>query len=118
MVPVGGRAFILSHDAAKDPSQLRREIGVVFQAQSIDVKLTAAENLWHQGHLYGLHGAGLRGRVQEILARVGLTDGAKDKAETFSGGMPRRIGSTHRWAARSAGSLSPAPQFAADARER
>src|SRR5258708_14836268 len=91
MVPVGGRAFILSHDAAKDPSQLRREIGVVFQAQSIDVKLTAAENLWHQGHLYGLHGAGLRGRVKEILGRVGLTDRAKDKAETFSGGMQRRL---------------------------
>ena len=91
MVPVGGRAFILGHDAAKDPSQLRREIGVVFQAQSIDVKLTAAENLWHQGHLYGLHGAGLRGRVKEILGRVGLADRAKDKAETFSGGMQRRL---------------------------
>ena len=40
MVPVGGRALILGHDAAKEPSQLRREIGVVFQAQSIDLKLT------------------------------------------------------------------------------
>src|SRR5258708_19676494 len=92
MVPVGGRAFILSHDAAKDPSQLRREIGVVFQAQSIDVKLTAAENLWHQGHLYGLHGAGLRGRVKEILSPVGVTDRAKDEAETFSSDMQRRVG--------------------------
>ncbi len=91
MVPVGGRACILGHDAAKDPSQLRREIGVVFQAQSIDVKLTAAENLWHQGHLYGLHGAALNRRVKEILGRVGLSDRAKDKAETFSGGMQRRL---------------------------
>src|ERR1700690_2330631 len=91
MVPMGGRAFILGHDAAKDPSRLRREIGVVFQAQSIDVKLTAAENLWHQGHLYGLHGAALNARVREILGRVGLTDRAKDKAETFSGGMQRRL---------------------------
>ncbi len=91
MVPVGGRAFILGHDAAKDPSQLRREIGVVFQAQSIDVKLTAAENLWHQGHLYGLHGATLNARIKEILGRVGLADRAKDKAETFSGGMQRRL---------------------------
>src|SRR3989442_11226126 len=33
MVPVGGRATILGHDAAQDPSRLRREIGVVFQAQ-------------------------------------------------------------------------------------
>jgi len=91
MVPVGGRAFILGHDAAKDPSQLRREIGVVFQAQSIDMKLTAEENLWHQGHLYGLHGSALQGRIKEILGRVGLSDRAKDKAETFSGGMQRRL---------------------------
>jgi len=91
MVPVGGRAVILGHDAAKDPSQLRREIGVVFQAQSIDLKLTAAENLWHQGHLYGLHGPALRARIREILERVGLADRAKDKAETFSGGMQRRL---------------------------
>src|ERR1700730_12181903 len=66
LVSVGGQAFILGHDAANEPSQLRREIGVVFQAQSIDLKLTAAENLWHQGHLYGLHGAGLRERIKEI----------------------------------------------------
>jgi ABC-2 type transport system ATP-binding protein len=91
MVPVGGRAVILGHDAAKDPSQLRREIGVVFQAQSIDLKLTAAENLRHQGHLYGLHGPGLRRRIIEILERVGLADRAKDKAGTFSGGMQRRL---------------------------
>jgi ABC-2 type transport system ATP-binding protein len=91
MVPVGGRAVILEHDAAKDPSQLRREIGVVFQAQSIDLKLTAAENLQHQGRLYGLHGSMLRRRIQEMLERVGLADRANEKAETFSGGMQRRL---------------------------
>src|SRR5216110_1236630 len=64
MVPVGGRALILGHDAAREPSQLRREIGVVFQAQSIDLKLTAAENLRHQGHLYGLRGRELSNRIQ------------------------------------------------------
>jgi ABC-2 type transport system ATP-binding protein len=91
MVPVAGQAIILGHDAAKDPSRLRREIGVVFQAQSIDLKLTAAENLQHQGHLYGLSGNALRARVKGMLERVGLTDRAKDKAETFSGGMQRRL---------------------------
>jgi ABC-2 type transport system ATP-binding protein len=91
MVPVAGRAVIFGHNAAEDPSRLRREIGVVFQAQSIDVKLTAAENLMHQGHLYGLRGAALKGRISEILGRVGLADRAKDKAETFSGGMQRRL---------------------------
>src|SRR5436190_15831288 len=91
MVPVGGRAFILGHDAAREPSGLRREIGVVFQAQSIDVKLTAAENLRHQGHLYGLSGVALTARIQEMLERVGLADRAKERAETFSGGMQRRL---------------------------
>jgi ABC-2 type transport system ATP-binding protein len=91
MVPVGGRALILGHDAAQEPTNLRSHIGVVFQAQSIDIKLTAAENLWHQGHLYGLHGRVLKTRIQEMLGRVGLADRANEKAETFSGGMQRRL---------------------------
>ena len=91
MVPVAGRALILGHNPAQDPDELRREIGVVFQAQSIDLKLTAAENLMHQGHLYGLRGAVLKKRIAEILDRVGLADRSKDKAETFSGGMQRRL---------------------------
>ena len=91
MIPVAGRALILGFDAARDPNNLRRHIGVVFQAQSIDIKLTAAENLRHQGHLYGLRGAALKSRMQEMLARVGLADRAHEKAETFSGGMQRRL---------------------------
>jgi ABC-2 type transport system ATP-binding protein len=91
MIPVGGRAEIMGFDVARDPNGLRRQIGVVFQAQSIDVKLTAAENLWHQGHLYGLHGASLKSRIVEMLGRVGLADRANEKAETFSGGMQRRL---------------------------
>ena len=91
MVPSGGRAVIAGCDAARDPNRLRRQIGVVFQAQSIDIKLTAYENLWHQGHLYGLHGRALHARVEEMLARVRLLDRAKEKAETFSGGMQRRL---------------------------
>ena len=91
MIPSGGRAIVLGCDAAQDPSKLRRQIGVVFQAQSIDPKLTAYENLWHQGHLYGLSGGALKRRVQEILTRVGLADRAKERVETFSGGMQRRI---------------------------
>ncbi len=91
MVPTSGHAVILGFDSAKDPSALRRHIGVVFQAQSNDGKLTAYENLWHQGHLYGLHGAALKARIGEILSRVGLSDRANEKVETFSGGMQRRI---------------------------
>jgi ABC-2 type transport system ATP-binding protein len=91
MLPTAGRALVMGCDAARDSNSLRRQIGVVFQAQSVDLKLTAYENLWHQGHLYGLRGAALKNRVQEILERVGLADRAKELVETFSGGMQRRI---------------------------
>jgi ABC-2 type transport system ATP-binding protein len=91
MVPASGRAVIMGYDAAKDPARLRRQIGVVFQAQSVDPKLTAYENLWHQGHLYGLHGSALKSRIMEILNRVGLADRSREYVETFSGGMQRRI---------------------------
>ena len=91
MIPTAGRATIVGFDAAKDPDGLRRQIGVVFQAQSIDAKLTAYENLWHQGHLYGQRGPVLKTRIKEILGRVGLADRSKERVETFSGGMQRRI---------------------------
>jgi len=91
MLPNGGQAVIQGCDVARQPNSLRRQIGVVFQAQSIDIKLTAAENLYHQGHLYGLRGASLRGRIAEMLSRVGLSDRANERAETFSGGMQRRL---------------------------
>ena len=91
MIPTGGRAVIMGFDAAKDPGGLRRQIGVVFQAPSIDVKLTAAENLKHVGHLYGLRGSGLKARINDTLERVGLLDRANEAAETFSGGMQRRL---------------------------
>ncbi len=91
MVPTSGTAIIAGLDAVRQPGALRRRIGVVFQSQSVDAKLTARENLWHQGHLYGLHGAQLNSRIDEILTRVGLLDRAHDRVETFSGGMQRRI---------------------------
>jgi ABC-2 type transport system ATP-binding protein len=91
MVPSSGAATIVGLDAVRQSGALRRHIGVVFQAQSVDLKLTAYENLWHQGHLYGLRGPELKKRIEEILTRVGLLDRSGDRVETFSGGMQRRI---------------------------
>jgi len=91
MLPTAGRATVMGYDASQEPARLRRQIGVVFQAQSVDLKLTAHENLWHQGHLYGLRGSALKQRIREILSRVGLADRAHELVETFSGGMQRRI---------------------------
>jgi ABC-2 type transport system ATP-binding protein len=91
MLPLSGHAMIQGFDVARDPSAVRRQIGVVFQAPSIDVKLTAEENLRHVGHLYGLKGRLLEARIKEMLGRVGLADRAGERAETFSGGMQRRL---------------------------
>jgi ABC-2 type transport system ATP-binding protein len=91
MLPTSGHAAIAGLDLSNSPALVRREIGVVFQAASVDVKLTAAENLRHQGHLYGLKGSKLKARVTEMLSRVGLADRANEKVETFSGGMQRRV---------------------------
>lgn len=91
MVPTSGRARVAGFDPVATPNEVRRRIGVVAQAQSVDVKLTAAENLMHQGHLYGLSGARLKQRIGEMLERVGLSDRANDLVETLSGGMQRRV---------------------------
>ena len=74
-----------------DAARLKARIGVVPQELSIYETLTAEANLALFGALYGLAGAPLRTRVAETLAGVGLSDRAKDKPATFSGGMKRRL---------------------------
>jgi ABC-2 type transport system ATP-binding protein len=91
MVPSGGEARIQGFDVAREPNQARQQTGIVFQAKSLDLKLTVAENLKHQGHLYGLRGEALKKRSDEVLRRVGLSDRAKEFVETLSGGMQRRV---------------------------
>lgn len=92
LVPVqSGTIQILGSDAVRDTSEVRRQIGVVFQAPSLDKKLTAAENLWHQGHLYGLAGRELNERCAEMLERLGVADRARERVESLSGGLRRRV---------------------------
>ena len=69
----------------------RREIGLVTQEITVFPELSAVENLKYFGGLYGLRGAVLEANVKEMLAFVGLTDRAKNKPKTFSGGMQRRL---------------------------
>ena len=89
--PTGGRAEVFGHDLVTQSAQVRQQMGVVFQAPSLDKKLSAAENLWHHGHLYGLRGQPLRQQMTEMLGRVGLSDRARDRVEKLSGGMQRRV---------------------------
>jgi len=88
--PTSGSARVFDVDTVADPNAVRRSIGVVFQSPSLDLKLTAMENLRHQGRLYGMNGGALRSRSEEMLARVGLGDRGNEYTENFSGGMRRR----------------------------
>jgi ABC-2 type transport system ATP-binding protein len=91
LIPLqAGAIEILGHDVSRDPVAARRHMGVVFQAASLDKKLTVAENMRYQGRLYGLGSAELRDRIAELLGAVGLSDRAGDLVETLSGGMRRR----------------------------
>ena len=86
-----GDVQILGYDLRTQVDQIRPQLGVVFQAPSIDKKLTVLENLRHHGHLYGLSGAGLRIRIEEALTRLSLADRAKELTEKLSGGLRRRV---------------------------
>ena len=66
-------------------------MGVVFQKPALDARLTVAENLRHQGHLYGLSGETLKARADAVLAGVGLADRARDMVGVLSGGLQRRV---------------------------
>ena len=91
MVPTEGTAVIAGSDVALDPAAVRRQIGVVFQTQSLDKALTVEENLRAQGHLHGLHGALLAERMAYAMERLGLSDRGRDLVETLSGGLRRRV---------------------------
>lgn len=80
-----GQPFDRSHH------ELRRQVGIGTQDLSIYPDLSARENLRFFGKLYGFGGKDLEARIAELLAAVGLTDRANDRAGTFSGGMKRRL---------------------------
>jgi ABC-2 type transport system ATP-binding protein len=84
-VRIDGRALV-----AQDRT-LRRRIGIVPQELAIYGDLTARENLHFFGSLYGLSRPVLRPRVEAVLEAIGLADRANERAETFSGGMKRRL---------------------------
>ena len=91
MVPTAGRALIAGHDVVLDPAAVRRQVGVVFQTQSLDKALTVEENLRAQGHLHGLRGVVLNERMERAMERLGLADRRRDLVETLSGGLRRRV---------------------------
>lgn len=91
MHPDSGSVRLGGFDVLSQPHRVRRLMGVVFQSASLDKKLTVMENLIHQGHLYGITGQRLRERIDQLLIRFGIADRARDRVETLSGGLARRV---------------------------
>ena len=91
MVPTDGHAVIAGSDVERDPGAVRRQVGVVFQTQSLDKALTDEENLRAQGHLHGLSSGTLRDRMMAAMQRLGLEDRRGDRPPG-----PHRVGPDHR----------------------
>lgn len=89
--PTAGEIRIADIDMIHRPKLAQKHIGVVPQEIALYQTMSARENLIFWGRMYGLDGKMLQTRVAEVLEIVGLSDRAKDKVETFSGGMKRRI---------------------------
>ncbi|MFF4801949.1 ATP-binding cassette domain-containing protein [Streptomyces sp. NPDC001351] len=89
--PDSGTATVAGHDVLRHPDRVRRAIGVVAQSSGADPVATGRENLQLQGRLYGLKGAALSSRVDELLDRFSLADAAKRPVKGYSGGMRRRL---------------------------
>jgi ABC-2 type transport system ATP-binding protein len=89
--PDSGEARVEGVDVLTRPGQVRHMIGVVAQRSGADPTATGRENLILQGRLYGLRGATVRARADELLAHFGLTEAAGRLVRTYSGGMQRRL---------------------------
>ncbi|WP_054935996.1 ATP-binding cassette domain-containing protein [Moorella stamsii] len=89
--PTSGRVTLAGFDVARQPDAVRRAIGLVFQDNSLDDRLTAEENLRFHGLLYGLSRSTIKERMDEVLAMVDLAGRRRDIVRTFSGGMRRRL---------------------------
>jgi oleandomycin transport system ATP-binding protein len=91
VVPDGGRARVGGHDVTKEPAKVRQLIGLTGQYASVDEKLTGRQNLVMIGRLLGRDRAAARMRAAGLIDRFGLRDAADRAAQTYSGGMRRRL---------------------------
>jgi ABC-2 type transport system ATP-binding protein len=89
--PTDGVARVAGFDVVRQRDQVRRRIGLVFQQQTLDLQLTAEQNLRFHADLYGLTRADADRRINEVFEMVALADRRGDQVARFSGGMKRRL---------------------------
>ena len=100
LTPTDGRVTIGGRDIVAEASAVRRDVGIIFQRPSLDLNLTAEENVRFHAVLYGLYpyapsyrlmAPGYRRHVQELATLLGLEREIFDPVRTFSGGMRRKL---------------------------
>ena len=91
LAPTSGKGMVAGHDIINEPDAVRKSIGLVFQDPSLDDQLTARENLYIHGLLYGLTKKEIDKRINEVLELVELSDRADTVVKIYSGGMKRRL---------------------------
>jgi len=89
--PAAGRLSWKGQPVVARDRAFRAQLGVVFQEPSLDLMLTARENLALGASLYGLRGAHAKAEIDRALENAGLAVRARDRVKTFSGGMRRRL---------------------------
>jgi ABC-2 type transport system ATP-binding protein len=89
--PTDGTAVIAGFDIREDADGVRRSIGVVSQASTLDVELTAWENMNIYAKYYDVPAEIRKERIKELLGVVGLSDRANFTVGSYSGGMKRRL---------------------------
>jgi len=91
LAPTEGDALVIGHSIRREPEAAKACLGVVPQDIALYPDLSARENLLFWGKMYGLRGAALKRRVDEVLEIIGLADRQKGRVDKFSGGMKRRV---------------------------
>lgn len=89
--PTKGTARIAGFDLLSDSNDVRKSIGIIFQDPSLDLELTAWENLRFHGMLYNIPSIEIKDRADKLLKMVGLSDRKNGIVKNFSGGMKRRL---------------------------
>ncbi|OGR52219.1 MAG: hypothetical protein A2049_04100 [Elusimicrobia bacterium GWA2_62_23] len=89
--PTSGSALVAGRDINREPLEVRRNIGIVFQEPSVDDLLTARENLYLHSMLYGMPRKEIAPAIEKMLRLVNLSDRAESLVKTYSGGMRRRL---------------------------
>jgi ABC-2 type transport system ATP-binding protein len=91
LVPSGGTAVVAGADIRTEADKVRRHIGVVAQATTLDFELSAYENMDIYGEYFDIPRQVRKERIKRLLEVVGLADRAKSLVGGFSGGMKRRL---------------------------